>query len=121
MKINRFNQTNESLYIGGVWNKDKMIKIANMKHEINEEEQELESLLYDFLLLNPNILDIGNTKIDYVSSYQYESFFGDQLFFKFVNDEEDTYDGSLNKIHFDEFMEFLKDPKTYEEARKYNL
>lgn len=120
MKIKRF-KINENLSMS--WTKEKFQKINNMKAEIENAEDELAPFLHDFLELNSELLDSNINKDEfYVQSFKYYPENPYNSFeIKYLDEDNDEYFAELNSKKFNELLEYLKDPETYKESKKFNI
>jgi len=120
MKIKRF-KINESLSV--FWTREKFEKINDMKAEIENAEDELASLLHEFLELNPKLLNKYNKEDEfYVQSFKYSPENPYVEFeIKYLDEDNDDYYAELSPKKFNELLEFLKDTEVYKTSKKYNI
>ncbi len=105
------------------WTKEKFAKINKMKEEIENNESKLLPFLHEFLEINPELLDSDMSKDEfYVQTYYY---YPENPFVKFsikyLDGDNEEYFASLNDNKFEELLQFLKDPETYVNSKKYNI
>jgi len=118
MKIKKFNENIEN----EPWTKEKLNKLNDLKSKVWVMEEDLKKLLYEYLKLNPKLLEIEDEfYIDFIR-YNWLPLDSDvTLEIKYSDDDGDEFYVSLNSKRFDDFLEFAKNPDLYKNARKYNL
>ena len=127
MKIERFNEKLDR-GISEPWTEDKFQKIYNINREITDN---LLPLLTKYLILNKDVIEneIKDLRYEISSScdaidYDYFKGKGKYMWFKITFSLYKNGEGTnwyLDRNQFEDLLNFLENPDTYESTKKYNL
>ena len=130
MKIKRFENINENVdtsFLSAPWTEEKFLNIHDMKSKIEGEEENLLSLLTEYLIMNPElqeqICDLSEDETR-ATSYLFDPRSTVVLTIYYCPDDDsygDDFIATLNKVEFQEFLKFLKNPEMYRSSKKYNI
>lgn len=126
MKIRRYNESVEN------WSIDKLKNFCEERIKIKNQEKELNVLMYEFFSMNLDYIKNvpkykpGHLKFQFEEEHSVDiSFYLDKrenIVLVFTWDEGDEYESmSVSDELLNELVEFINDPDTYREAKKYNL
>ena len=124
MKIEKFNENiNQSN-----WDDNKIKKYSKLKGELEGMTDSFNSILLEYLMLNPklqegNVDDLINDE-SYIESfdiYLYNPYTTVDISYFPSSEYYDAYNAEISKKQYLDFLEFLKNPELYQSANKYNL
>lgn len=121
MKVKKYEELNESLNLGDKWSRDKFEKLQDTKDKLDEEISEMKNYLKRFLLLKTHF-DDGIVFDEYCEIEEFDYHF--QIISVTFIDKSNFDDLGyieLSQDEFDDLLDFIENPDTYKNTKKYNL
>lgn len=122
MKIEKF-KINES-WNDNSFSESEIKELDSRKKQIEKEEQKLFPLLLEYLKLNPNsiedsdIIEEDEDDLIQVTDFEIDN---NKMFITIVDYSNDESQVEILSKYTSDLFEFLKDPVTYRNTRKFNL